>query len=68
MIYGIIESVCDRFKLSPFDVLQKPFDELIDIWEGAVISAHEQKGKNGSEPQGAKQEAVQVYSWNASWH
>ena len=67
MIYEIIESVCDRFKLSPFEIMQKPFDELIDIWEGAVISAHEQKGQRGGD-KGAKQEAEQVYSWNASWH
>lgn len=64
MIYEIAEAVADRFKISPFEVMEKPFDEVVEIWTGAVISANKKESKNKPE----KEERKRVYSWNATWH
>lgn len=65
-IYEIAEAVADRFKISPFEVMEKPFDEVVDIWTGAVISAQKKDNKDNPKEEGETRK--RVYSWNATWH
>lgn len=65
-LYEVLEVICDRFKISPFDVLQKPLDEVMEIWVGAVISAQDQN--EDAKKQDVQEERERVYSWNATWH
>lgn len=67
-LYTIVEAVCDRFKLSPFEVMQRPLDEVLDVWVGAVISANKTNVKQGGSEREAAHEKERVYSWNATWH
>lgn len=49
--------------LSPFEVLNAPLDEVMDLYVDAVIR-HERKSKNEK----PKEKAVWVNSKTATWH
>lgn len=65
----IVEGVADRYKLSPFELMKIPFDEVVDIWTHAIISAHENKPiKNKQAGNDAEPERIRVTSETATWH
>lgn len=63
-----METLADRFKLDPFDILMRPYDEVLSVWVGAVISKdRSDKGKKNKKEKDSES-IERVYSWNATWH
>lgn len=69
-LYLIVEAVADRFKLSPFEIMDNRYiDEVIDLWTRAIISAQDnkkEKRKGGGSEE--TEERVRVTSKTATWH
>lgn len=61
--FDIVDTLCGKFMgLSPFEVLNMDFSEVMSLYVDCII--HDYKEKNGNKEQGD----VWVTSENATWH
>lgn len=60
--YSIIEVLTNKFTgLSPFDLLNAPTDEVLQLWTDTIINSNKNKKPTPTT------EAEMVYSHNATW-
>ena len=68
-IFSMIEVICDRFKISPFEVEKEPFEDVVNMWEQIIVSRNnENADKKELKAKQNEEERVRVYSYNATWH
>lgn len=65
--FNIVQTLCNTYMgLSPFEVLNAPLDEVMDLYVDAIIR-HEKRNKNKNTKTN-NNDAVWVNSKTATWH